>query len=97
MKKMQCIKTTCSYLSYGYERGRVYDVDETQVYSIHNDGYWWVFTPGCIRAAFWFPKGDFIDLPDVRTCMKCNMTDPPSDEELTSVPCNKHEWLGGEQ
>lgn len=34
----------------------------------------------------------FIEAPDVKTCDRCGITDPASDEDIEN-PCATHRWL----
>lgn len=68
--------------------GKIYDVEErisepTFYFETHN---------GC---AWYRNRFNVLDI-DIRTCIKCRMTNPPSDEEC--VPCldDKHEWVGND-
>jgi len=96
MKRMICINVDPLYAQWGYKKGEIYDVDDQ--YTDENPNHYRIDitrSRGGRGQPFWFPRVDF-DVPDVPTCMKCGMTDPPSDEDTHKEPCanDAHEWLG---
>jgi|SRR5271163_4949392 len=93
MKKL-CICVQPGYNIY-IRLNVIYEVEENVTYPNH-----WLVTmqyPETRNAqAAWVPRVDLIDVPDVLTCIKCQLTHPQSDEDVVPCPDGKHEWVGPE-